>query len=332
MGNASYHYLQGLISATGLRPSGISRNVHPEVRKMMRETIPAAVGKEILESKVDWSVDAACAPFFDHLWSVPEYVMRASRDHVAAFLRGVFDANAHLTERGQLLVNLPKEMLVSVQVLLQGLGISSHILKRPARAKCPHDSLVIYFTEDLRRFREIIGLSHRRTQEEMGFIQPVSQEQVPLIPEISGAGNTEMSKEWLAETLSTYPEFIQEKYRPVFEHDVIPVVSVREGIMAPVWDIEVDGDHEYMTPFHCAHNCERSADVLTAGWLSDEMKAQKRLQLQCLKSRDTAPFDPFLARIDFSCGRIFSTNEVPMTREEKKAVGDRVDSELKDLL
>ena len=332
-GNVSYYYLQGLVSASGMRPSGIAHHTTPEVRTMMRSAITAALGAEVRPGvNVSQEVDKVCDVFQGYLWEVPEFVFRSHRKHVAAFLRGVFDWNASVTERGQLMANLPVAMVKPVQQLLQGLGISSHILKRPAHAECQHYSLVIHFTEDMRKFREVLGLSTRRTQEELGSIQPIAQELVPMVNEIATSGTDEISKELLREILPTYPAAIQAKYDDIFRHDIVEVVSAIPGIIAPVWDIEVDGDHEYMTPFHSAHNCERSADVLTAGWLSEDMKSQKRIQLQCLKSRDTAPFDPFLARIDFTCGRMFSTNEIPMTREEKKAIGDKIDSELKDLL
>lgn len=73
-----------------------------------------------------------------------------------------------------------------------------------------------------------------------------------------------------------------------------------------VYDLEVGGDHEFQTGPFLSHNCERSADVITAGWLDDNLRKAKVLFLQCLKSRDQAPFDDFYATFMDDCRRLIT--------------------------
>jgi hypothetical protein len=53
-----------------------------------------------------------------------------------------------------------------------------------------------------------------------------------------------------------------------------------------------------------SNEIERSSDIVTAGYMNDELKNAARLFIQCLKSRDDAPFEPFFSRIEWRCRRI----------------------------
>jgi len=108
---------------------------------------------------------------------------------------------------------------------------------------------------------------------------------------------------------------------------VVQVASVENtGREEQVYDIEVGGDHEYQTGPLLSHNCERSSDIVTAGWLDDNLKQQSLLKLQCLKSRDDQPFEDFYAGILWPCRRLFTTNAVGV--EAAKQVGNDIDKML----
>lgn len=79
----------------------------------------------------------------------------------------------------------------------------------------------------------------------------------------------------------------------------------REGYKTALKRKEKTGRAEYdLTAMSYASECERSADVLTVSWMDDELKKKGRVQYQCLKSRDSAPFDMFVARVEWACRRI----------------------------
>ena len=102
------------------------------------------------------------------------------------------------------------------------------------------------------------------------------------------------------------------------------VVSVKDtGRMEQVWDIEVDGDHEYQSGPLLSHNCERSSDIVTAGWVDTELRESNLVKFQCLKSRDNAPFADFYSGVLWPCRRIYTTSDV--TAQQAKKVGDDID-------
>ncbi len=85
------------------------------------------------------------------------------------------------------------------------------------------------------------------------------------------------------------------------------------------------------TDLSYANEAEKSADIITATWIDDDLKDKNRVQFQNLKSRDQAKFSPFLARVEWPCRRIFTVVEdiEMLTRGElDEAVSDIVDEEL----
>lgn len=86
-------------------------------------------------------------------------------------------------------------------------------------------------------------------------------------------------------------------------------VSVVESVTqkehpGPVYDLEVEGDHEYQTGAFSSHNCERSSDVVTATWVDHQLKENGEVLFQCLKTRDMEAFKPFKASIFWPVRRI----------------------------
>ena len=96
----------------------------------------------------------------------------------------------------------------------------------------------------------------------------------------------------------------------------------REGFKAA----EKGGGRYNLTHLSYANEAERSSDIVTAGWVDDNLRQQSLLKLQCLKSRDDQPFEDFYAGVLWPCRRIFSTNAVSV--EQSRKVGEDVDKML----
>lgn len=67
-----------------------------------------------------------------------------------------------------------------------------------------------------------------------------------------------------------------------------------------------------LTHLSYANEAERSADIVTASYVDSNLRAQSRVLFQCLKTRDTAPFLNFFARVAWNSRRILTSNELPM--------------------
>ena len=89
-----------------------------------------------------------------------------------------------------------------------------------------------------------------------------------------------------------------------------------------VIDLEVEGDHEYQTGPVLSHN---SSDIVTASWVDDELIKANRVQFQCLKSRDNAKFEMFLARVEWPCRRLVTCTDLTLSPQDKQAIGEALD-------
>ena len=113
---------------------------------------------------------------------------------------------------------------------------------------------------------------------------------------------------------------------------VTRVAAVLQTGTERVYDIQVSGDHEYQTGMLLSHNCERSADIVTTSWIDDELKAQGRFYMQCLKSRDTAPFERFAVRVEFHCRRLLVDHSgIDMAEGDTKKQNEDIADELDEM-
>lgn len=87
----------------------------------------------------------------------------------------------------------------------------------------------------------------------------------------------------------------------------------REGFKAA----EKNGGRYNLTYLSYASEAERSADVVTSGWLGDEVKKLGRLIIQCLKTRDEGGFDRVPVRVEFPSRR-FLTDRTPIDEIDEK--------------
>jgi hypothetical protein len=96
----------------------------------------------------------------------------------------------------------------------------------------------------------------------------------------------------------------------------------REGFKAA----EKGGGRYNLTHLSYANECERSSDIVTAGWVDTELMESNLVKFQCLKSRDNAPFKEFYSGVLWPCRRIFTTADI--TPQQARKVGDEIDLDL----
>jgi hypothetical protein len=78
-----------------------------------------------------------------------------------------------------------------------------------------------------------------------------------------------------------------------------------------------------LTSLSYANEAERSADVITATWIDDELRQKNRVQFQCLKTRDQQPFEPFYAQVSWKQRRLYTLHN--LTTEEAMTAGEEID-------
>ena len=82
-----------------------------------------------------------------------------------------------------------------------------------------------------------------------------------------------------------------------------------------------------LTSLSYANECERSADVVTCSWLDNDLSKENRIQFQCLKSRDTKPFEIFQARVEWPCRRFLTCEDMIMSAPERQMAGEALDAD-----
>jgi len=93
-----------------------------------------------------------------------------------------------------------------------------------------------------------------------------------------------------------------------------------------------------LTHLAYANEAEKSADILTASWVDEELEKENRAQFQCLKNRDGKKFEPFYARVEWPCRRLIQCYDVPVVTspggkkgsDDQKAIDDTADKILGD--
>lgn len=93
----------------------------------------------------------------------------------------------------------------------------------------------------------------------------------------------------------------------------------RDGFKAA----EKNGGKYNLTHLSYANECERSSDIVTAGYIDEELRGRNLLKLQCLKSRDDSPFADFYAGVVWACRRIHTAHDVTAVGAQK--AGEDID-------
>ncbi len=93
----------------------------------------------------------------------------------------------------------------------------------------------------------------------------------------------------------------------------------REGFKAA----EKNGGRYNLTHLSYANEAERSSDIVTAGYVDDELRESNMVKFQCLKARDHKPFADFYSGVLWPCRRICSMDNV--TPGQARTLGDEID-------
>lgn len=134
-------------------------------------------------------------------------------------------------------------------------------------------------------------------------------------------------RKWVSSTTDRLNEVIRDAKRMAMSFnrgEGIAVVGLfqinREGYKAALKRKEKGHPATYdLTHLSYANECERSADVVTATWVDDDLMKANQVQFQCLKSRDQKPFERFVARVEWPCRRILLCTDPNVTPAEQKS-------------
>lgn len=100
----------------------------------------------------------------------------------------------------------------------------------------------------------------------------------------------------------------------------------RDGFRMALKRKEKTGQALYdLTALSYANEAERSADVVTTSWVDDELRKQSRAQFQCLKARDNALFETFVARVEWHCRRLLTCRDMDFDNQNNESNGDIID-------
>jgi hypothetical protein len=126
-------------------------------------------------------------------------------------------------------------------------------------------------------------------------------------------------RKWVASTTERINEVIRDCKRMAMSFNrgagmaVVLLFQIsREGYKAALKAREGGSSAVYnLTFLSYANEAERSADIVTSTWIDPELSKNNQFIIQCLKSRDQQPFEPFRAGIVWQTRRIMSIKEGP---------------------
>jgi replicative DNA helicase len=102
--------------------------------------------------------------------------------------------------------------------------------------------------------------------------------------------------------------------------------GIAEGDAQPGKKARPQSNYVYnLTFLSYANEAERSSDIVTASWIDEELIKKGQVLLQCLKSRDQKPFEPFTASVYWPSRRLKTLKDPNV--EVITTAGDTIDIE-----
>ncbi|HVG31264.1 MAG TPA: DNA polymerase [Pyrinomonadaceae bacterium] len=221
-----------------------------------------------------------------HTKTVPGIILSAPAGYRAAFLRGLFEGDGCRSRDCVRLTSVNRRLLAEVQLMLSDLGIYSAVRRRndaSGFAGSDRYDLKIHRKSNLSRFMEVVGfLSERKSrpfdpapQHTDGARTPFVVSGARLYREAVAAGTTEASREGVKPFITFYKGLpikdesvrkLIERFgalpslRPPAEYLALEVRPVRIESITPdeveeVYDITVEGVHEFIANGIVVHNC-----------------------------------------------------------------------------
>ncbi|RDI96113.1 ribonucleoside-diphosphate reductase [Meiothermus sp. QL-1] len=223
---------------------------------------------------------------------VPRAIRQSPRPVLAAFLRGLFEADGTITAGYPMLTTASKRLAQDVMVLLGGLGIPSKLLRYnplPGRfSKAEHYRVRVITAKGLERYLERIGIPkgsrlealHKikpDTPRESSWPLPHAQELLkPLLATAEKGRKGYASPKALPRHLRSEHQLTATGYAMVLEKaqgleaEPLPfneyylrVASVEPGGEILTLDLSVEGNHTYLANGLVSHNTRRGAGMAT---------------------------------------------------------------------
>jgi hypothetical protein len=225
-----------------------------------------------------------------HTKKVPDAILSAPAVYQAAYLRGLFEGDGHITKSGDVigLTSVNRKLLQTVQIMLAYLGCHASIRKRndsTGFAGTPRYNLTVAEHQNIARFMRIVGFISSRKNERVstahhsrlgvitpivisgsnlykeavthGLIAPSRQSVKPFIPLYQSKHQRSDTLDRLIERWGYLPELEQARvYRARGLH-CTQIVSIEPSGTEPVYDLTVEGASEFLANGIVVHNCTR---------------------------------------------------------------------------
>jgi len=297
--------------------------------------------------------------------SIPNVILQGNSELRCQYLKGLFDTDGTINNQGVVsLASKHEQFLRDVQMLLDSVGIETFLGSKETHLKVTNKTYVSRFLNvrgwhSIQAFAHTVGFTdvkkRLRLEERLAYPpqRKCSDKRIPFYNEVVAIMQEHLPRGTEGCRKSLYRKLDKYRAEGSVPRDLVAYVDSllqERGIVNPllqkllrgwsfykvrdiqptgkveqVYDIEVSGDHEYQTGLLLSHNCERSADIVTTTYISDQMRKDNKIKFQYLKARDDGLAEPFEARVEWSYRRLLTCLDYTLVDAEKENIGDQLD-------
>ncbi len=225
-----------------------------------------------------------------HTKKVPQVILTAPAAYQAAYLRGLFEGDGHVTKAGDHvgLTSVNRTLLESVQTMLSFLGCHASIRRRndsSGFSGAPRYELGLNGLENVARFMHVVGFMSSRKNGRIsrvgrksegsstpikisgarlyreavsyGLIVGSRQTVKPFIPFYKNNPSNVATLDRLLDRWGELPELKQAKTYRQRELHAVYIVSIEANGTGPVYDLSIEGVSEFLANGVVVHNCTR---------------------------------------------------------------------------
>lgn len=211
---------------------------------------------------------------------IPTKVLQAGRDTVAAFLRGLFEADGCVHRGTITLSSTSTQLIEQVQVALLGLGIVSTVRQMPEQSDRygtrPIYELRMLNRREAQRFVEIVGFisdRKRQTASDLGTLSDRGDNiaVMPLLEEfytdsqglpnnvrqtiIGRVSNGALTQQFVKDVVAEYPTLEETRLGRLVDLDIFvdEIADITDAV-CDTYDISVPDNHTYIANGFVSHN------------------------------------------------------------------------------
>jgi len=211
---------------------------------------------------------------------IPAKVLQSGREAVAAFLRGLFEADGSVSRGTITLVSTSQTLIQQVQTALLGLGIITNVRTMPKQAERYGDrplfELRTLNRREAQRFVETVGFISQRKRALAAELGAMSDRgdgiAVPALlnefyAQSAGLPNTvrqriaglvsngALTQHFVREMVAEHPQLSDSRLARLVDLDVYvdSIATIEEGV-SPTYDISVPDNHTYIANGFVSHN------------------------------------------------------------------------------